>query len=190
MDDQMQAFTQTKVIKSMILAIVLAFSCMAARSFGQESNARLQEDAKAIFGIVSPPTQEQLTQPIVELGQHLFWDERLSANGKIACASCHAASSWGADAERFSLDAKGKRTKRNSQTVFNSMHQPHLRWTGDRKSGAHQAEKSLTGSMGFANVDDVTLLLKKYDYESMFKRAFPSIPNAMTPFNYAKAIEA
>lgn len=190
MDDQMKAFTQTRVIKSMILAIVLAFNCMAARSFGQESNARLQEDAKAIFGIVSPSTQEQLTQPIVELGQHLFWDERLSANGKIACASCHAASSWGADAERFSLDAKGKRTKRNSQTVFNSMHQPHLRWTGDRKSGAHQAEKSLTGSMGFANVDDVTLLLKKYDYESMFKRAFPSIPNAMTPFNYAKAIEA
>jgi cytochrome c peroxidase len=99
-------------------------------------------------------------------------------------------SSWGADAERFSLDAKGKLTKRNSQTVFNSMLQPHLRWTGDRKSGAHQAEKSLTGSMGFANADDVTALLKQHGYESKFQSAFPSIPNAMTPVNYAKAIEA
>jgi cytochrome c peroxidase len=70
------------------------------------------------------------------------------------------------------------------------MLQPHLRWTGDRKSGAHQAEKSLTGSMGFANADDVTALLKQHGYESKFQRAFPSIPNAMTPVNYAKAIEA
>lgn len=64
-------------------------------------------------------------------------------------SSCHAAVSWGADSERYSLDAKEKRTKRNSQTVFNAMLQSDLRWTGDRKSGAHQAERSLTGSMGF-----------------------------------------
>lgn len=190
MDDQMKAFAKIRFIKFMILAVVLAVNFIATRSYGQESNARLLEDAKATFGIVSAPTQEELAKPIVELGQHLFWDERLSANGKTACASCHAASSWGADAERFSLDAKEKRTKRNSQTVFNSMLQPHLRWTGDRKSGAHQAEKSLTGSMGFANADEITALLKQHGYESMFQTAFPSNPNSLTPANYAKAIEA
>lgn len=83
-----------------------------------------------------------------------YGDERLSANGKIACVSCHAASRWGADAERFSLDAKEKRTKRSSQSVFKSMLQPHLRWTGDRTSGAHQAGESLTDLMEFANADD------------------------------------
>jgi cytochrome c peroxidase len=186
----MNTFTESKPSKVKISMIALAVNFLAILLHGQELAVQLLEDAKATFGIIPAPTQEELDKPIVELGRHLFWDERLSANGKIACASCHAASSWGADAERFSLDAKEKRTKRNSQTVFNSMHQPHLRWTGDRKSGAHQAEKSLTGSMGFANADDVTALLKQHGYESMFQSAFPSIPGAMTPVNYAKAIEA
>ncbi len=70
------------------------------------------------------------------------------------------------------------------------MLQPYLRWTGDRKSGAHQAEKSLTGSMGFASVDDVMALLKQHGYESKFKNAFLSIEDSMSPANYAKAIEA
>jgi len=35
------------------------------------------------------------------------------------------------------------------------MQQPGLRWTADRKSGANQAEESLTGSMGFARADEV-----------------------------------
>lgn len=186
----MNAFTEIKASKFRILTISLAVNLLVSLAYGQESNSQLLEDAKATFGTISAPTQEELDKPIVELGQHLFWDERLSAAGKIACASCHAASRWGADAERFSLDAKEKRTKRNSQTVFNSMLQPHLRWTGDRKSGAHQAEKSLTGLMGFANVDDVIALLEQHGYESRFLSAFPSSSNAMSPVNDAKAIEA
>jgi cytochrome c peroxidase len=190
MDDKMRALAVMMSSTFKVLAIALTVNLLAALTYGQESKDKLLEDAKATFGIVSAPKQEELDKPIVELGRHLFWDERLSANGKIACASCHAASSWGADAERFSLDAKGKLTKRNSQTVFNSMLQSHLRWTGDRKSGAHQAEKSLTGSMGFTNADDVIALLKLHGYESRFEDAFPSIPGAMTPANYAKAIES
>jgi len=178
MEDKMKAFAEIRSGKVKVFAIALTVNLLAALTYGQESEDKLLDDAKATFGIVSVPTQEELDKPIVELGQHLFWDERLSANGKIACASCHAVSSWRADAERFSLDAKGKLTKRNSQTVFNSMLQLHLRWTGDRKSGAHQAEKSLTGSMGFTNADDVIALLKLHDYKSRFEDAFPSIPGA------------
>lgn len=187
---KMKTVAEIRSINAGILALAISVNLFAASSHGQEANVQLMEAAKATFGIISAPTQEELDRPMVALGRHLFWDERLSANGKIACASCHAPSSWGADAERFSIDAKEKRTKRNSQTVFNSMLQPHLRWTGDRKSGAHQAEKSLTGSMGFANADDVIALLQKHGYESRFEDVFPSIPKALTPVNYAKAIEA
>jgi cytochrome c peroxidase len=186
----MNAFTKSKSSKLKISMITLVVNSIAALTYGQEPAAQLQEDAQAAFGVVAAPSQEELDKPIVQLGRHLFWDTRLSANGKMACASCHAANTWGADSERYSQDAKGKLTKRNSQTVFNSMLQPHLRWTGDRKSGAHQAEKSLTGSMGFANADEVIALLKEYGYESKFKDAFPSIEDSMSPANYAKALEA
>ncbi len=155
-----------------------------------EPSEQLMAEANEEFGIVSPAPSSELQDPVVQLGRQLFWDKRLSSNGQVACASCHGANAWGADSVRYSRDAVGKLTKRNSQTVFNAMLQPQLRWTGDRKSGAHQAEKSLTGSMGFAKADDITALLKQYGYESMFQTAFPSNPNAITPANYAKAIEA
>lgn len=155
-----------------------------------ELGAGLLEVARKTFGRVEEVTEEEIQQEDVELGRQLFWDERLSGNGKVACASCHAAADWGADSNQFSLDANDRRTKRNSQTVFNALLQPGLRWTADRKSGAHQAERSLTGSMGFLKAVDVVPLLVKHGYAPMFEKVFPEDTNPVTPQNYANAIEA
>lgn len=175
---------------STLLTFAIAINLCTSDSHANEPVDELLKDAQANFGLITAAEPEELEKPLTVLGQHLFWDKRLSANGKIACASCHMASDWGADSEQFSIDAKEKPTKRNSQTVFNAMLQPNLRWTGDRKSGAHQAEKSLTGSMGFASADDVVELMKRHGYEAKFKAAFPKTENPMNPVNYAKAIEA
>lgn len=152
--------------------------------------SELCAEAKKRLGSITAPTMDQLADPKVELGQVLFWDRHLSASGSTACASCHAAADWGADHRRFSPDARGKLTARNSQTVFNALLQPSLRWTGDRRSGAHQAEKSLTGSMGFAKADDVISLLKREGYEQAFRQAFPGPEEPLAVANYAKAIES
>lgn len=153
-------------------------------------DAKLREEAVTEFGILKPVPVAALERSDVKLGQALFWDARLSADGKTACASCHLPENWGADRRRFSPDAKGKNTVRNSQTVFNSTLQPSLRWTGDRMSAAHQAEKSLSGSMGFPSADSVVPLLKSLGYEPAFKAAFPQEPAPLSPTNYAKAIQA
>ncbi|MEX1223348.1 MAG: cytochrome c peroxidase, partial [Pirellulales bacterium] len=141
-------------------------------------------------GAVPAVPEEKLTDPAVMLGRALFWDERLSIDGKTACASCHSAEDWGADSRRFSLDARGKHTARNSQTVFNAVLQPQLRWTGDRTSGAHQAERSLAGSMGFASPEAVVPVLKETGYEAAFQAAFPDDAAPISPSNYAAAIQA
>jgi cytochrome c peroxidase len=153
-------------------------------------DTKLREEAQAEFGVLQPVPAAATKRPAVTLGQALFWDARLSADGKTACASCHLSADWGADRRRFSPDAKGKNTARNSQTVFNSTLQTSLRWTGDRKSAAHQAEKSLTGSMGFASADTVVPLLKRLGYEPAFKAAFPQNPAPLSPTNYAQAIQS
>ena len=169
------------------IALMFILTIMAVEG---ADGARLREDALAEFGIVKSVQVAALDRSDVKLGQALFWDARLSADGKTACASCHLPEDWGADRRRFSPDAKGKLTARNSQTVFNSTMQPSLRWTGDRKSAAHQAEKSLSGSMGFASADAVVPLLKSLGYEASFKAAYPLDPEPMSPNNYAKAIQA
>jgi len=68
--------------------------------------------------------------------------------------------------------------------------QPALRWTSDRTSAAHQAEKSLTGSMGFAKPEDVVPLLVQHGHEPGFRRAFADDEKPVTPANYARAIAA
>ena len=97
---------------------------------------QVRDEARKLFGVIKAAPDATITQPDVTLGRALFWDGRLSGDGKTACASCHASTDWGADRRRFSSDAKGKNTARNSQTVFNATLQPSLRWTADRKSGA------------------------------------------------------
>jgi cytochrome c peroxidase len=150
----------------------------------------LRAEARRLFGEIKAVPEANRAAPDVTLGQALYWDQRLSVNGKTACASCHLPEDWGADRRRFSPDARGKLTARNSQTVFNAVLQPSLRWTGDRKSGAHQAERSLTGSMGLASAEAVVPLLKSLGYAAAFKAAFPNDAEPVSPANYGAAIQA
>jgi cytochrome c peroxidase len=176
--------TEIKMIFHVLLAV---FITLPDFSLADDADTVLTERAKVLFGIIKPAPSDT---PVVLLGQALFWDIRVSGDGKTACVSCHQAEDWGADRRAFSPDARGKLTARNAQTVFNAMMQPTLRWTGDRNSGAHQAEKSLTGSMGFSSADAVVPILFSLSYEAAFKAAFPEAPVPLTASNYAKALQA
>lgn len=172
-----------------ILALAgVAISWDVAKCVGEDDQLRAK--AKELFGIIEAPAESRLGVPEVALGRALFWDTRISADGKTACASCHLAKDHGADRRTFSVDAQGRMTKRNSQTVFNATHQPFLRWTGNRKSGAEQAERSLTGSMGLASREEAVELLKELGYEDRFRKAFPDAAEPVSTANYGRAIEA
>src|SRR5258708_27481553 len=122
-------------------------------------DAELREVAGELYGRLAAPAMAKVTAPEVSLGRALFWDTRASLDGKTACASCHPAEDFGADRRRGSVDARGEVTSRNSPTIFNAMPLPGLRWLSDRKTGAEQAEGSMTGSMGFKTKDDAVAKL-------------------------------
>lgn len=150
----------------------------------------LLETARGTFGVLAPVSDAEQKDSVAQLGQALFWDTRLSANGQIACASCHLVEDGGADRRRFSVDAKDRLTKRHSQTVFNATLQPRLRWGADRQSAAEQAEKSLSGSMGFREAVEVLPLLEQHGYAARFETAFPHAEVSLTTGHYAQAIAA
>src|SRR5262249_52592876 len=108
-----------------------------------------------------------------------------------ACASCHLADNWGGDPRALSIDARGEATSRHSPTIFNSMDQhPGLRWLADRKTGAEQAEGSLTGSLGFESKAKALEKLKALGYTENFGGAFPGEADALTTANYGRALQA
>jgi cytochrome c peroxidase len=168
-------------MKAFALAFLVAVSATA------QADEALRREARALFGMLSVPAA---VTPEAELGRALFWDERLSLDGKTSCGSCHFARNWGADPRRFSPDARGALTSRHSPTVFNSMGQPALRWLGDRKSGADQAESSLTGSLGFASKDSALEKLRQLDYLPAFRAAYPNEAQPMNTRSYAQAVAA
>lgn len=168
------------------LAIISAACAYAANMTATE----LQAMSKGLFGIVKPVDAAEVSAPDAVLGRALYWDQRLSLNGKVACASCHSAQNWSASNLPTDTNAKGEQTTLHSQGIFMSMDQPSLRWYGDRTSGAHQAERSITGSMGFAKADDILPVLKSLGYADLFKTAYPAQAEPVTTANYASAIQA
>lgn len=177
--------TRTGTSKLSIAALLLA-ACASA----QEADT-LRATAQRLFGSIPPVQAEEIRAPIVELGRALFWDERLSSSGSIACASCHPATAAGADDRRFSIDARGRPTARNAQTVFNSQAaSAGLRWTADRPSGAAQAVGSITGSLGFDSAADIVPVLDRSGYRDLFAKAFPDDVEPISAESFGLALEA
>lgn len=150
----------------------------------------LRTRAQESLGSVSEVDSAVIESSLAQLGRALFWDRAISASGTISCADCHLASDGGADRRPFSVDARGKLTKRNSQTVFHAALQPALRWTADRASAAEQAQRSLTGSMGFDSPEAALVALREAGYEPRFREAFSGQEDPLSTARYGEAIAA
>jgi len=166
------------------IGLILGMAIAAAPVAAQD----LRETANRMLGSVSGATQEEIDDPKAQLGQALFWDMRLSVNGKVACASCHFKENWGSDSRDQSINARGGKTAQ-SQTVFHSMDTPGLRWLADRASGKAQAMGSITGSMGFASREEILPVLVEHGYTDLFKTAFPDDADPVNVENYGQALE-
>ena len=152
--------------------------------------ATLRARVAPLFGTVAPVTAAEVNAPQAALGRALFWDPRLSLDGKTACASCHTREAWSSDTRPLSINAKGQPTTLHSQPMFMAQQQVALRWYGDRRDGVQQAERSITGSMGMPSAAEFLPLLRRFGYEAAFAGAFPSEDDPVTATHYAQALTA
>jgi len=65
------------------------------------------------------------TDAKISLGRMLFFERRLSQNGRLACHGCHDLKGFGADGRMVSLGHVGQSGRRNAPTVYNSAG-PHV----------------------------------------------------------------
>ena len=78
----------------------------------------------------------------VALGQRLFFDPRLSGDGRLACASCHAPALAFADGRARSQGREP--LDRNAPSLWNAVHERWLGWDGAADSLWSQALRPLT----------------------------------------------
>ncbi|MFV0332977.1 MAG: MbnH family di-heme enzyme [Tropicimonas sp.] len=153
----------------------------------------------ALPGWMAPPpvpADAPMTRELVDLGRHLFYDARLSADATIACASCHQQSLAFADGRETGIGIDGTVGHRNAPGLTNAGYQPSLTWANPHFTTLEfQALTPLFGTepleMGAAGLEErifAELAADSY-YRKAFRTAFPERP-APDLFTVTRALSA
>ncbi len=128
----------------------------------------------------------------VELGRKLFFETRVSSDGRTGCVSCHSPSYYGADSLPTSVGVHGKLLPRNAHTVFNTPLLIAQHYGGNRVSVEEQALKALTSPLAYGNksFDEAEAKLRDLGYTPLFDEAFPNEREPVTAEHWAVAIGA
>jgi len=124
---------------------------------------------------IQPIKAAKVTNPkLVELGQKLYFDPRLSKSGFISCNSCHNLSMGGTDNLRTSIGHNWTKGPINSPTVLNSSLNLAQFWDGRAADLKAQAAGPIAnpGEMAFTHELAVDMLKSIPGYVSEFKSAF------------------
>ncbi len=129
----------------------------------------------------------------IALGQALFFDKRLSPDGRMACASCHSPAKAFADGRARSLGRVV--LDRNAPSLWNAVHERWLGWDGASDSLWSQAMRPLTDPREMATSAShvAGLIAQDAQLGCRWQQVFGNLPEPQaqaTLVDAAKAISA
>src|SRR5471030_1737506 len=74
------------------------------------------------------PEDNPMSVAKVEHGRHLFYDTRMSSNGKQSCATCHRQDLAFSDGKKVSVGSTGESHPRNAMSLVNIAYSAALTW--------------------------------------------------------------
>ena len=146
------------------------------------------------FPIPYVPADNPMTAAKVDLGRYLFYDTRMSVNGKSSCATCHKQELAFTDGRAASLGTTGESHPRSAMTLVNVAYSAVLTWSNPRlKSLEEQARTPMFGEhpveLGLREGDKFLPTVRAgRKYQDLFARAFPGEADPFTIANVTKAL--
>ena len=137
-----------------------------------------------------------MTAAKVELGRYLFYDKRMSLNGKESCATCHRQELAFTDGRAHAEGTTGQLHPRSSMSLVNVAYAPELTWADPLLDSLE--EQALVPMLG---EEPIELGLKGHErqfletvgqgptYRRLFPQAFPG-DGQITLQNVTRAIAA
>lgn len=163
----------------MKIFIALAFFAFFTLGYSSENP---QSEVIVPYGLppIPWPKDNPYTLEKAELGRLLYFDTRLSTDGTVSCASCHAPSETFSDRRPVSIGIQRQKGNRHSMTIINSAYQPILFWDGRAKTLEEQCKGPI------ANPKEMTLFQDPHEahwhchkrvqdiagYRILFKKVF------------------
>jgi cytochrome c peroxidase len=126
------------------------------------------------------PADNPQTPEKVSLGQRLFFERRLSADGTVSCSTCHDPELAFTDRKPLSVGIKGRVGQRNAPTILNALYNKTQFWDGRVNTLEEQAANPIVNAfeMGHPNLDAaVAQIARVEEYQQAFQRVFGRPPN-------------
>ena len=126
-----------------------------------------------------PPDNPQ-TPAKIALGERLFFDARLSADGSVACSTCHDPTRAFTDGKPVSIGIAGRVGQRNAPTILNALYNKTQFWDGRARTLEEQAALPVVNAveMGQPSIDAaVAGIATIADYQDAFRGVFGRPPN-------------
>jgi len=126
------------------------------------------------------PADNPQTPEKISLGQKLFLERRLSADGTVSCSTCHNPDLAFTDRKSTSVGIKGRVGQRNAPTLLNALYNKTQFWDGRVKTLEEQAANPIVNAfeMGDPNLDAaVAQIASVEEYQQAFQRVFDRAAN-------------
>ena len=143
------------------------------------------------------PADNPMTAAKVELGRYLFYDNRISVNGKDSCASCHRQELAFTDGRARAEGTTGELHPRSAMSLVNVAYATSLTWANPALTSLEdQALTPMLGEqpieLGLKGHEAAFLATVKADpvYQRLFPAAYPEERELYTLRNVTKAIAA
>ncbi len=166
---------------SLRLSVVFVFVIAACLWLTPDFNAQQPSQKNSIpLGLPADtwdyyvPKKNPMTPAKIELGRKLFFDARLSADGRISCASCHDPKLAFTDGRGVAEGIAGRRGSRNSPTLLNAMFNTGQFWDGRADTLEDQAVQPLVNPLEMGN-DSYGEVVKRLQAIPEYRADFQSV---------------
>ncbi len=172
----------------MVFGFLALFVCATA------SAANFDWRVSKGFPVPSVPADNPMSSEKVELGRHLFYDVRLSVNGRQSCASCHQQKLAFTDGLARAKGTTGEIHPRSSMSLVNVGYAPVLTWANpDLFSLEEQALEPMMGTspveLGLKGSEQK--VLAQLNTEPIYMKLFPvAFPGELKPYTMANVTKA
>jgi cytochrome c peroxidase len=180
--DNTLAVMLVSVLPSLLAGTVLSVATGHARQASQgrwsaQERETLRSLSLASLGPVpaDPSNRYADDTSAARLGQHLFFDTRLSANGRVSCASCHVPARDFQDGKPLA-DGVG-RTARRTMPVAGTAYSPWQFWDGRADSQWAQALGPLESAVEHGGDRTQYAHLVASEYRDLYQHVFGRLPN-------------
>lgn len=144
--------------------------------FFQSQQNRRGRNQRVATDFDNTPADNPITDAGATLGRVLFYDKKLSANGTVSCASCHAQSNGFADDTALSTGFDGELTRRHSMSLTNARFYDSGKFFWDERAETLEQQVLMPFQdeieMGLTLTELETIVSSQSYYPVLFEDAF------------------